>query len=75
MLPTVNNDLFKVEGGNAQVPEQLLQHASVQLCNASVTHIIKSEDGTFQVKATGKDTPQVSEQTKLLNGPECERSL
>lgn len=59
MLPTVDNDLFKISGGNAQVPQRLLQHADVHMCNASVTRIVKLESGSYQLKAQGADAKQV----------------
>lgn len=59
MLPTVDNSLFKIDGGNAQVPEHLLQHAMVQMCNASVTEIVKLDSGRYQLKAHGTDAQQV----------------
>lgn len=59
MLPTVVNDLFKIDGGNAQVPEQLLQHAHVKMHNASVTAIMKLKDGSFQLQAHGTDASEV----------------
>ena len=59
MLPTVDNSLFKISGGNAQVPDQLLQHAMVQMCNASVTEIVKLDSGRYQLKAQGSDAHQV----------------
>lgn len=50
MLPTVNPDLFKVDGGNVQVPQMLLEHAHPDLHKTNVTKIVKSSDGTFQIE-------------------------
>lgn len=57
MLPTVVNDLFKIEGGNVQVPEKLLDHAHANLHHANVTIIQRLPDGTYQIEATeGSET-------------------
>ena len=50
MLPTVNPDLFKIDGGNVQVPQLLLEHAHPDLHKTNVTKIVKSSDGTFQIE-------------------------
>ena len=60
MLPTVNPDLFKVEGGNVQVPQKLLEHAHPDLHRANVTRILKLPDGTFQIEAMQHMTSHVS---------------
>ena len=52
MLPTVVNDLFKIEGGNVQVPEKLLHHAHASLHRANVTVVQRLPDGTYQFEAT-----------------------
>jgi len=50
MLPTVNPDLFKVDGGNVQVPQLLLEHAHPDLHKTNVTKVVKSSAGTFQIE-------------------------
>ena len=51
MLPTVVNNLFKIEGGNMQVPQKLLEYANVLLHHDStVTHIL-GLNGRYQIRA------------------------
>lgn len=50
MLPTVNPDLFKIDGGNVQVPQMLLDHAHPDLHKTNVTKIVKTSAGTFQIE-------------------------
>lgn len=57
MLPTVDNDLFRIKGGNSQVPKQLLQQSNAQLCNATVTGVVKLQGNAYQLK--GVDQTQV----------------
>ncbi|DBB04108.1 hypothetical protein WJX77_009419 [Trebouxia sp. C0004] len=56
MLPTVNPDLFKIDGGNVQVPQMLLDHAHPDLHKSNVTKIVKSSDGTFQIKTLHQES-------------------
>lgn len=60
MLPTVNPDLFKIEGGNVQVPQKLLEHAHADLHKANVTKVIQLPAGTFQIEARQMSTSHVS---------------
>lgn len=69
MLPTVNPDLFKVEGGNVQVPQKLLERAHPDLHRANVTRILKLPDGTFQIEAMQHMTSHVSPCCLCLNIP------
>lgn len=59
MLPTVNPDLFKIDGGNVQVPQMLLDHAYPDLHKTNVTKIVKSSDGTFQIETRHQDSSHV----------------
>ena len=52
MLPTVDNDLFRISGGNSQLPKQLLQQANALLCNATVTGVAKLQGNAYQLKGT-----------------------
>ena len=60
MLPTVNPNLFKVDGGNVQVPQKLLEHARADMHKANVTKVIKLADGTYQIDALYQSTSRVS---------------
>ena len=59
MLPTVNPDLFKIDGGNVQVPQMLLDHAHPDLHKANVTRIVRSSDGTFHIETLQQGSSHV----------------
>ena len=60
MLPTVNPNLFKIDGGNVQIPQKLLEHARADMHQANVTKVIKLADGTYQIHALYQSTSRVS---------------
>ena len=59
MLPTVNPDLFKIDEGNVQVAQKLLEYAHPELVTANVTHISKLPNGSYTIESSQGSTVQV----------------
>ena len=59
MLPTVNPDLFKIDGGNVQVVHKLLESAQPELRVANVTHVTRLPNGTFTIQSSQHSMVQV----------------
>ena len=59
MLPTVNPDLFKIDEGNVQVAQKLLEYAQPELSTANVTQISKLPNGSYTIESSQGSAAQV----------------
>ena len=59
MLPTVDNDLFQIEGGNVQVPQKLLDYAHAHMTAANVSHVTRLPDGSYTITSRQHGSTQV----------------
>ena len=53
MLPTVDNDLFQIEGGNVQVPKKLLDYSHAHMTTANVSHVTRLPNGSYTITSHG----------------------
>lgn len=59
MLPTVDNDLFQIEGGNVQVPKKLLDYAHAHMTTANVSHVTRLPNGSYTITSRQHGSTQV----------------